>query len=182
MNLHNLEDAELNQLEQAIEHLAGKRDIDAIVKSLEKLKGRAGDDVTVDSSTKFCQSFEVRRVAGAFNELLAGSWYEKLEYLVSTGPRRITVNPIMKPIFRCLFAAFVVIATAQVVAEEKNTSGNPVFEGWYADPEGVIFGDTYWIYPTYSAPYDKQVFFDCFSSKDLVTWEKHSRILDADRR
>ena len=85
----------------------------------------------------------------------------------------------MKPIFHSLFAGFVVIATAQVVAEEKKTSGNPVFEGWYADPEGVIFGDTYWIYPTYSAPYDKQVFFDCFSSKDLVTWEKHSRILDA---
>jgi low affinity Fe/Cu permease len=42
MNLHNLEDAELNQLEQAIESLAGKRDIDAIVKSLEKLKSRAG--------------------------------------------------------------------------------------------------------------------------------------------
>ena len=84
----------------------------------------------------------------------------------------------MKPIFHSLFAGFVVFAAAHVVAEEKKTSGNPVFEGWYADPEGVIFGDTYWIYPTYSAPYDKQVFFDCFSSKDLVTWEKHSRILD----
>ena len=42
VNLHNLEDAELNRLEQAIESLAGKRDIDAIVKSLEKLKSRAG--------------------------------------------------------------------------------------------------------------------------------------------
>jgi low affinity Fe/Cu permease len=42
MNLHNLEDAELNRLEQAIERLAGKRDIDAIVKSLEELKQRAG--------------------------------------------------------------------------------------------------------------------------------------------
>jgi low affinity Fe/Cu permease len=42
MNLHNLEDAELNRLEQAIESLARKRDIDDIVKSLEKLKHRAG--------------------------------------------------------------------------------------------------------------------------------------------
>ena len=42
MNLHNLEDAELNRLEHTIECLAGKRDIDAIVKSLEKLKRRAG--------------------------------------------------------------------------------------------------------------------------------------------
>jgi low affinity Fe/Cu permease len=41
MNLHNLEDAELNRLEKAIESLAGKRDIDAIVNALEKLKHRA---------------------------------------------------------------------------------------------------------------------------------------------
>jgi low affinity Fe/Cu permease len=38
MNLHNLEDAELNRLEQTIESLAGKRDIDAIVKALKNLK------------------------------------------------------------------------------------------------------------------------------------------------
>lgn len=56
-------------------------------------------------------------------------------------------------------------------------AANPVFPGWYADPEGVIYGDTYWIYPTYSARYGEQVFFDAFSSKDLVTWTKHSRIL-----
>lgn len=55
---------------------------------------------------------------------------------------------------------------------------NPVFPGWYADPEGVIFGKEYWIYPTYSAPYEQQVFLDCFSSPDLVTWTKHERIVD----
>lgn len=56
--------------------------------------------------------------------------------------------------------------------------GNPLFPGWYADPEGAIFGKTYWIFPTYSAPYDKQVFFDAFSSLDMVHWTKHSRVLD----
>ncbi|MBX2967847.1 MAG: glycoside hydrolase family 43 protein [Cyclobacteriaceae bacterium] len=55
---------------------------------------------------------------------------------------------------------------------------NPVFSGWYADPEGIIFNNTYWIYPTYSAPYDQQVFMDAFSSPDLVHWTKHSRVLD----
>ena len=60
----------------------------------------------------------------------------------------------------------------------KLTSGNPVFEGWYADPEGAIFNKQYWIYPTYSASYNQQVFFDAFSSKDLITWNKYSRILD----
>jgi beta-xylosidase len=60
-------------------------------------------------------------------------------------------------------------------------SGNPLFPGWYADPEVAIFGSQYWIYPTYSAPYEQQVFFDAFSSTDLVTWTKHARILDTAR-
>ncbi len=61
---------------------------------------------------------------------------------------------------------------------EQRRSGNPVFEGWYADPEGVIFGDEYWIFPTWSDAFEDQLFFDAFSSRDLVTWQKHARILD----
>lgn len=68
--------------------------------------------------------------------------------------------------------------TTNAGKEETITSGNPLFEGWYADPEGIIYDDTYWIYPTWSKPFHEQVFFDCFSSKDLVTWEKHPRIID----
>ena len=62
--------------------------------------------------------------------------------------------------------------------EEKVWSGNPVFEGWYADPEVIVFGDKFWIYPTFSAPYGEQVKFDCFSSPDLVNWTKHENIID----
>ena len=58
---------------------------------------------------------------------------------------------------------------------------NPIAEGWYADPEGVIFGDTYWVYPTWSKPFKEQLHFDCFSSKDLVKWTKHERIVDNTR-
>jgi len=50
---------------------------------------------------------------------------------------------------------------------------NPVIGGWYADPEGIKYGDTYWIFPTYSAKYNEQFFFDGFSSKDLVHWQKY---------
>ena len=57
-------------------------------------------------------------------------------------------------------------------------SGNPIFYGWYADPEAAVFNQTYWIYPTFSAPYDKQVFFDAFSSPDLIHWTKHHDITD----
>ena len=59
---------------------------------------------------------------------------------------------------------------SQTVNQSSKTSGNPLFEGWYADPEGAVFGDEYWIYPTYSAAYEDQIFMDAFSSKDLVNW------------
>jgi beta-xylosidase len=83
---------------------------------------------------------------------------------------------------------------------------NPVFPGWYADPEIRIFAGQYWIYPTYSddragpeAPprfssaqqlarqrhtvrpsYGKQTYFDAFSSPDLVHWTKHPRVLSTE--
>ncbi|HTJ12323.1 MAG TPA: family 43 glycosylhydrolase [Dinghuibacter sp.] len=55
---------------------------------------------------------------------------------------------------------------------------NPIFQGWYADPETAVYGGTYWVYPTYSARYRDQTFFDAFSSTDLVHWTKHHDILD----
>jgi beta-xylosidase len=70
------------------------------------------------------------------------------------------------------------MAQSQQATTTPATSGNPIFKGWYADPEGVIFNKQYWIYPTYSAPYNEQVFLDAFSSPDLVHWNKHPRIVD----
>ncbi len=83
---------------------------------------------------------------------------------------------------RKTIAPFIMLLINVSLEAQKNvlpvTSGNPVFPGWYADPEGAIFKKQYWIYPTTSAGYDKQVFFDCFSSPDLISWKKHSQILD----
>ena len=86
--------------------------------------------------------------------------------------------------------------------KRKGMSGNPVIEGWYADPEAIVYGKDYWIYPTYSDDYGtsrqpldeatltprqklainkqylKQTFFDAFSSRDLVHWTKHPRVLE----
>jgi len=62
--------------------------------------------------------------------------------------------------------------------QKAKTSGNPIFKGWYADPEGAVFGKEYWVYPTYSDKYENQVFMDAFSSKDLIKWEKHPSIID----
>ncbi len=83
--------------------------------------------------------------------------------------------------FVSLLLAFTIFSGIYASAQKRvGNNHNPVFEGWYADPEGIVFGDEYWIYPTYSAPYDEQVFLDAFSSKDMVTWKKHKRIIDTD--
>jgi len=60
-------------------------------------------------------------------------------------------------------------------------TGNPLFPGWYADPDATVFGKEYWIYPTFSAKYNEQVFIDAFSSTDLTHWVKHSHVLDTAR-
>ena len=114
-----------------------------------------------------------------------------------------------------------IVSISLVTACKNNTSGkakndinksageivlknnNPVFRGWFADPEAIIFGNEYWIYPTYSnefgalevspeisekqkeirknaitEQYLKQTFLHAFSSKDLVNWTKHPFVLD----
>ncbi len=104
----------------------------------------------------------------------------------------------------CLFILIVSSCQSKKKTVEKTLySGNPILPGWYADPEGAIFGDEYWIYPTYSDHYgtpdtsavvsDAQMamrknainehyfvptFFNAFSSKDLISWEKHPHVLD----
>ncbi len=77
-----------------------------------------------------------------------------------------------------VFMVFESCVPAKKTAKSNAFSGNPIFPGWYADPEGVLFNKKYWIYPTYSAPYNDQVFLDAFSSPDLIQWTKHSRIID----
>jgi hypothetical protein len=49
-----------------------------------------------------------------------------------------------------LLSLFITNTYGQKPVEPKPRAGNPVFKGWYADPEGTIFNNKYWIYPTYS--------------------------------
>nr|WP_294929358.1 glycoside hydrolase family 43 protein [uncultured Flavobacterium sp.] len=84
----------------------------------------------------------------------------------------------MKQVLFFLFAIICSEANAQKIVSDNAKNNNPIFKGWYADPEGIIFNKTYWVYPTFSAPYEDQVFLDAFSSKDLTNWKKHHRILD----
>jgi beta-xylosidase len=82
-------------------------------------------------------------------------------------------------VFACLALVFGTGLAAAQSQSQTPRAGNPVVQGWYADPEAHVFAGRYWIYPTYSAPYDQQLYMDAFSSTDLVTWQKHPRILDA---
>jgi beta-xylosidase len=71
-----------------------------------------------------------------------------------------------------------ILCVASVNAVAQQLLGNPIVQGWYADPEAAVFGKTYWIYPTYSDKYNKQVFMDGFSSPDMVHWTKYEHVLD----
>lgn len=88
------------------------------------------------------------------------------------------IKPQLKIFLFLVIASFFLSCKPNPIKETIQFSGNPLFEGWYADPEAIIYGDTYWIYPTYSDKFQRQVFMDCFSSPDLVNWTKHERIID----
>ena len=75
--------------------------------------------------------------------------------------------------FGTIRTAGILFACAALTAH----AGNPVFDGWYADPQIRLYGETYWVFPTTSARFGEQTSFDAFSSIDLKTWTKHPRIL-----
>lgn len=87
--------------------------------------------------------------------------------------KQIVKLPNSPILFLFLFALLTASCNRKIAS-----SGNPIFPGWYADPEAVVFDNKCWIYPTFSAPYEKQVFMNAFSSADLLKWTKHERIVD----
>lgn len=78
-------------------------------------------------------------------------------------------------VFKNVYFVIFLFAASSGYAQK---SGNPIFPGWYADPDAATFKGLYWVYPTYSAKYKDQIFMDAYSSKDLITWVKHDRIID----
>lgn len=104
-----------------------------------------------------------------------------------------------------MLASVALVTSAQAAAQDSK-GGNPIVPGWYADPEMRVFGDRYWVYPTYSdhgdvpdtslrftarqqelrkrkalrPSYYIQTFFNAFSSPDLVNWTKHDHVLDVE--
>lgn len=57
--------------------------------------------------------------------------------------------------------------------------GNPVLDGFYADPNIAYFNDTFYIYPTTDGGSGwNSTYFKAFSSKDLVHWKDEGIIFD----
>lgn len=51
----------------------------------------------------------------------------------------------------CMIELYAEISNIKIDnSESLKLNGNPAFPGWYADPEGIVYGDTYWIFPTLS--------------------------------
>lgn len=53
-------------------------------------------------------------------------------------------------------------------------AGNPLFDGWFADPEIRVYDDVFWIFATTSTAFEGQKHFDAWSSTDLTDWYVHS--------
>ena len=112
--------------------------------------------------------------------------------------RVITVTTIVATLF-------IVSCISRKGADDIVYSGNPVIPGWYADPEGIIIDNEYWIFPAWSDHYGdsvkevifsehqlkvrgnvinkqylNQTFLDAFSSPDLEHWQKHPAVLSVE--
>jgi len=103
--------------------------------------------------------------------------------------------------FFTLFFLLLLLFTNPIHSFSQNRVGNPIFSGYYADPEGIKFDSTFWIFPTVSdnfdtshhqfmteeqimlrknainAQYLQQTYLDAFSSDDLNHWQKHEKVL-----
>ncbi|EDN11178.1 arabinan endo-1,5-alpha-L-arabinosidase A [Histoplasma capsulatum] len=84
--------------------------------------------------------------------------------------------PLIVLVFLLFSLPLSLCQTAQLPSRAK--TGNPIIEGWYADPELRIYGDAFYLYPTTSTSFNNQTFFDAFFSSDLLTWQRAGRILD----
>lgn len=85
---------------------------------------------------------------------------------------------------RYVFALFLVLLSLTAACASRShvrpasQVKNPILPGYYADPEGVVYDDTVWIFPTSSLAPANRAGLEAFSSNDLVHWTHYPAILD----
>src|ERR1035441_8683823 len=79
-----------------------------------------------------------------------------------------------------IICVIVFLATASALAAQDALPlpPPPILDGYRADPDVRVFGDTYYIYPTSDKPNWNTTDFSCWSSKDLIHWKNEGIILD----
>ncbi|TGJ88510.1 hypothetical protein E0Z10_g258 [Xylaria hypoxylon] len=97
-------------------------------------------------------------------------WTVSSSFKLPTSPRHGTVLPITSAELSRITSAYAKKRAREVVKRDS-----PVLAGYNADPNIVVFGDTYYIYPTtdgYSG-WGGQTFY-WWKSTDLATWTRSS--------
>lgn len=76
--------------------------------------------------------------------------------------------------------SFAFCAKTMTLHAETNapTPPKPILDGYRADPDIRVFGDTYYIYPTSDKPNWQTTDFSVWSSKNLIDWKNEGMILD----
>jgi beta-xylosidase len=76
--------------------------------------------------------------------------------------------------------SFALCAKTITLHAETNAANppKPILDGYRADPDIRVFGDTYYIYPTSDKPNWNTTDFSCWSSKNLIDWKNEGIILD----
>jgi beta-xylosidase len=75
-----------------------------------------------------------------------------------------------------LFLLALLAASSSVMADPAPPT--PILDGFRADPDIRVFGDTYYVYPTSDKPNWQTTDFSTWSSKDLIHWKNEGIILD----
>src|SRR3546814_14354687 len=68
--------------------------------------------------------------------------------MIRRPPRSTRTDPLFP--YPTLFRSKSLLLGLVLLSGGPAAAENPIVPGWYADPEIRVFGDRYWIYPTYS--------------------------------
>ncbi|KAF2847769.1 glycoside hydrolase family 43 protein [Plenodomus tracheiphilus IPT5] len=103
------------------------------------------------------------------------AWKVSANYKLPTSPRHGTVVPVTAAELAGVKggAKRTVRRTKADRVAARAESGNPILSGFYADPNAIIFGDTYYIYATTDGfpGWGGQEFY-VWQSKDLTNWAR----------
>ena len=95
----------------------------------------------------------------------------------ASDPLKIQTPFLMRFFNPASFASISFLAAGLGLMAE-DTPPVPILDGYRADPDIRVFGDTYYVYPTSDKANWNTTDFSAWSSKDLIHWKNEGMILD----